>query len=328
MKTYTNLRTDVSQGCNVNTSDTTKMTTLEGYINDSIRTICNLNGGKLRFLETTKDMVTVASQEGYEIPNKFRKIIDMYIYSGTGASTDSLYTPEMIFDPTKWKTVKQMKMGESNVPVFTYVENTKYYIQPIPSTSSNKITLRGRLRVRDLSIADYTTGTIVSIANEGTALVGDSTTWTADMVGRYVKIADTTAANGGDGFWYEIGAYVSATALTLVKPYEGTAIVAGSGAYTIGQVSPIPEAYQPAIAYRAIALYWQNQNDRARAKDYWMLYDGGNEAGLNTEYGGLISQMIVTEGETEEGAYIPPSQVGGMGTNNYYYPDQNASGLT
>jgi len=328
MKTYTNLRTDIAQGCNVDTSDTTKMTTLDGYMNDTVRTICNLHSGKLRFLETTKDMVTVASQEGYEIPNKFRKLIDMYIYSGTGSAGDTIYSPEMIFDPTKWKTVKQMNMGESNVPVFTYVENTKYYIQPIPSTSSNKITLRGRVRVRDLSIADYTTGTIVSVANEGTAIVGDSTTWTADMVGRYIKITDTTAAGGGDGFWYEVGAFTDATHITLTKPYEGTAISAGSATYTIGQVSPIPEAYQPAIPYRAIALYWQNQNDRARAKDYWMLYDGGNEAGINPDIGGLMSQMIINEGETEEGAYISPSQVGSIGTNNYYYPDQNASGLT
>src|SRR3990167_7899359 len=299
------------------------------FLNDSIRTICNLQGGKLRFLEATKDIVTVASQESYQIPAKFRKLIDLYIYSGSGSSTDTIYSPEMVFDPTKWKLIKQARYGESSTPYFTYVENKKFYINPIPSTSGNMITLRGRVNVADLSIADYTTGTIVSIANGGTALVGSGTTWTADMVGRYINIPQTTAAGGGDGLWYEIGAYVSATALTLLKPYEGTSIAAGAAIYTIGQVSPIPEAYQMAIVYRACALYWEDKSDGEKAKRFWLRYDGGNESGYNKEYGGLISQMLANEGETEEGAYIPPfGSLANTPQAPYYFAEQQASGLT
>jgi len=328
MKTFTQLRNSTAQFCNVSTSDTTTMSIIDGYLNDSVRTICNLQGGKLRFLEATKDMDTVASQAAYQTPNKFRKLISVIVYSGTGSSSDTIYTPEMVFDPVRWNQIQQARLGESDVPYFTYVENQKYYIYPTPSTSGNKITLRGRLNVRDLGIADYTTGTITSIANQETALVGSGTTWTADMVGRYIQINQTTAANGGDGFWYEIGGYVSATALTLLKPYEGTAISAGSATYTIGQVPPIPEAYQMAIQFRAVALYWQNKNDLTRSKTYWMQYDGGNEAGYSNAYGGLIGQMLDNEGETEEGAYLPP-----FGSNSvlpqapYYESYQQASGF-
>jgi len=328
MKTYTSLRNGIAVNCNISTSDTTAMTILDGRMNDSIRTICNLQGGKLRFLESTKDMVTVASQEGYEIPNKFRKLIDMYVYSGTGTPSDTIYSPAMIFDPTLWKQVKQARLGESNVPRYVYVEDQKFYIQPIPSTSGNAITLRGRLNVRELSIADYTAGTIVSIAAQGTAIVGSGTTFTADMVGRYIQITPTTAANGGDGMWYEIGSYTSATQIGLVKPYEGTAISAGTATYTIGQVPVIPEAYQNAIEYRTTALFWQNQNDLTRAKTYWMLYDGGNEAGYSRDYGGLISQMLSNEGETEEGSYIPPAgNMTAFAFAPYYDPNQQATGL-
>lgn len=325
METYTSLLSTY-QGWTDSSSE--NQTNGTGYINDSIRTICNLQGGKLRFLETTKDMVTVASQEGYQIPNKFRKLIDMYVYSGSGASTDSLYTPEMVFDPVRWKQIKQARLGEADVPEFAYVENTKFYLNPTPATSGHKITLRGRLNVRDISIADYTTGTIVSVANQGTAVVGSGTTWTADMVGRYIQIGQTTAANGGDGFWYEIGGYTSSTAITLTKPYEGTAIVAGSATYTIGQVPPIPEAYQAAILYRAAATYWEDKSEMEKAKRFWLRYDGGNEAGYSQTYGGLIGQMLENEGETEEGAYIPP-----FGSNRnvagtaYYDGWQNASGF-
>lgn len=328
MKTYTTLRNAIAVGCNLSTSDTTAMSIVDSRMNDSIRTICSLQGGKLRFLEATTDMSTVANQESYQIPNKFRKLIDLYIYSGSGSSTDTIYSPEMVFDPTRWKLIKQYRLGSQDVPYFTYVENQKYYIQPIPATSGNLITLRGRLNVRDLNIADYTTGSIVSVSNGGTAVVGTGTAWTADMVGRYIRITQTSAANGGDGFWYEIGSYTSATSIGLLKPYTGTTIAAGTAAYTIGQVPVIPEAYQPAIEYRSIALYWQNQNDLTRAKTYWMLYDGGNEAGYSKEYGGLISQMLATEGETEEGAYVPPfASESNIAQAPYYFPMQDASGF-
>lgn len=328
-RTYTKFRNDIAKQCNVNTSDTTAMTTIDGYLNDSIRTICNLQGGKLRFLEATKDMVTVANQEGYQIPNKFRKLIDMYIYSDDGSSTTStIYSPEMVFDPTKWKLIKQYRLGTQDVPYFTYVENTKFYVQPIPATSGNKMTLRGRLQTRDLTIADYTTGTIVSVASQGTAVVGSGTTWTQDMVGRYIQITETTAANGGDGFWYEISAVGSTTTLTLTKPYEGVAISAGSATYTIGQCSVIPEAYDVGVVQRSSALYWDNQNDLKRSKVYWLKYDGGMEAGYSKDYGGLMLQMLSNEGETEEGSYIPPF---GRTTNlpqaPYYFPYQDASGF-
>lgn len=329
MRTYTKFRNDIAKQCNVNPSDTAAMTTIDGYLNDSINTICNLQGGKLRFLEATKNMATVANTETYQIPNGFRKLIDMYIYSGSGSSSDTIYSPEMIFDPTKWKNILQYRLGSGSVPYFTYVENTTYKIQPIPDTTGNLIVLRGRLQNRDLSIADYTTGTIVSIANNDTTVIGSGTTWTADMVGRYIQITETTAANGGDGFWYQIASYTSATEIELTKPYEGVSIVAGAAAYTIGQCSVIPAAYDVGVVQRSAALYWDNQSDLKRGKTYWMKYDGGMEAGYNKDYGGLMLQMLSNEGETEEGSYVPPFATGSntIMTAPYYFPYQLASGF-
>lgn len=326
MRTYTTFRNDY--GSMTNNSESGNLTLGDKFINDSIRTICNLQGGRLRFLEAVKEMTTVATQEEYQIPNNFRKLMSILVWSE--ATTAGVpYTPEMIFDPAMWNRVKQMKLGDGDVPYYTYVENKKFAIQPIPSTTGNLIQLRGRLQTRDLSIADYTTGTIVSIANGGTAVVGSGTTFTADMVGRYIKITQTTAANAGDGFWYEIGGYTSATQITLTKPYEGTSIAVGTAAFTIGQVSVIPEAYDIAPVYRSAALYYQQQKDLAQAKTYWMMYDGGMEAGYSPVYGGIIAQMLANEGETEEGAYIPPSGANSSSPSGvpYYFPMSDASGF-
>lgn len=329
MKTFTQLQTLTARYCNISLSDTNAMATVNTNINDSIRTICNLQGGKLRFLEAVKDMYTVANQEQYQIPNGFRKLIDMYIYSNNGLTTGyTIYSPEMVFDPTKWKLILQYRIGTSDVPYFTYIENTSFRIQPVPASSGNLIRLRGRLQTSDLTIADYTIGNIVSIANGDTAVTGSGTTWTQDMVGRYMQITETTAANGGDGMWYQIGAWTDATHIALIKPYEGTSISAGSAVYTIGQCSVIPQAYDVGIVYRATALYWHNQNDLIRAKTYWMLYDGGMEAGYSKDYGGLMLQMLSNEGEQEEGSYLQPF---GRGNNlpqaPYFYPFQDASGF-
>jgi hypothetical protein len=324
MRTFTTYREDIADQCNVSTNDTKAMSKIDTYLNDSIRTVCNLQGGKLRFLETTKDMVTVADQETYEIPNSIRKLMDIYLYDGTGASTDTIHSPRVIYDPKMYKNVLQSHLGTSEVPYFVYVQGKQYKIQPIPSTSGNKITLRGRLNTRDLSIADYTTGTIDSITTATTTLTGSGTTWTASMIGRYIQIDD---ASGGDGFWYEIGAFTSTTVLELVKPYEGTTITGGSATYTIGQTSVIPEAYDVSVVHRSTALWWGNQKDLVRAKAYWLNYDGGKEAGFSDNYGGLINEMLANEGETEEGAYIAPMNGRNSLNRNYYYPWQNGSGF-
>lgn len=326
MKTYSQLLSQYQSL--TNNTETANQTLGATFLNDSINTICNLQGGKLRFLESTTNMSTVASQEVYQIPNKYRKLIDMYIYSGSGSSSDTIYSPETVFDPTKWKRILQYRLGTGDVPYFIYIENTSYKIQPIPASTGNLIVLRGRLQLKPLTIIDVTNITVTSIANGGTALVV-SGGMTADMVGRYIQITETTATNGGDGMFYEIGGYTSATSVSLTKPYEGTSISAGTAACIIGQVPIVPSAYQPAIIYRSVALYWQQQGDLIRAKTYWMMYDGGMEAGYRNDYGGLIQQMLDNEGEQEEGAYIPPygSQSNTILTMPYYFPYQQASGF-
>lgn len=326
MRTYTKYRNDY--GSLTNNTEAANLTLGDVFVNDSIRTICNLNGGKLRFLEAVKNIATVADQEGYQVPNGFRKLMSVVVWSE--ATTAGIpYTPEMIFDPVIWNRIKQAKLGTGTLPYFTYVENQKVYINPTPSVTGNLIQLRGRLRTRDLTIADVTSITVTSIANGATTLTV-SGSMTADMVGRYIRITETTAANGGDGYWYEIGSYTSATVVELLKPYEGTSIVAGSAACVIGQVSPIPEAYDVAVVYRSAALYYQQQKDLTTAKTYWTMYDGGFEAGYTKEYGGIIGQMLENEGETEEGAYVPPA--GSTDPTNvgtpYYFPMQDASGFS
>lgn len=303
-------------------------------ISDSVRTIASINGGKWPWLETEVSVQTTADVDYVKIPNSIRRVMSVRQQNGA-LSTDVIYRPRMVFDSDRWDTILAQLLGSSDVPYFCYQKDTNLYIQPVPSSTGNYVWIRGRLNLRDLSIADYSTGSIVSITNGATALVGTGTSWTLDMVGRWIRITETSAANGGDGFWYQIGAFVSATALTLAKPYLGTTITAGTAAYTIGQMSPIPEAYDLAPVYRAAALYWGINNpakpNTELANAYWRLYDGGVEAGISKDYGGLIGQMLQESNESMEGPYIPPTPRDGSPRGNYppyWFPWDDATGIT
>lgn len=275
------------------------------WLNDSIRTIANLRGGKWKWLEVTEEQDTVASQRAYEIPNNIRKLMDVYVEVGAG-STAVVYTPQPVFDPNAWKLILAYKLGESDVPLYYYVEGTKVHFAPVPASSGNNIVMRGRLNLKDLSIADYTTGGVLTATDGSASIVGTGTSWTAPMAGRYLRITDSDTANKGDGFWYPISSIGSTTTLTLTKPYQGTSIAAGNAAYIIGQMCPIPEAYDPAPIYRMAAQYWASQREMDRANYFWRMYDGGVEAGLTQTYGGLIGQMLENEVESVEGPYISP----------------------
>jgi len=301
MKSYQTLLS-LYQTFSENTA-TTNQTLGAQMLNDSLRTIGTMRGGNWPWLERLRTMDTVASQRAYAIPASVRKIADIQVTVGT-----QVYMPEMIYDPEHWKLILAYNLGEGDIPLFVYQQGRSVLFAPIPATTGNTITYRSRENIIDLNAVDYTTGTITSIANAGTAVVGSGTSWTAPMVGRYIRFTSTSTDNGGDGLWYEISAVGSATTLTLTTPYQGTSIVAGTAAYTIGQMSPIPESYDVAPVYRAAALYWQMKNPD-RAKNWWMMYDGGKEAGYvskSTPPGGLIGNMLDEAMDTFEPGYIPP----------------------
>ena len=281
---------------------------LTEMINDSVRTIATMRKGMWNWLEVVEEVLTVASQEGYQLPNNIRRIADLYIRIAGSGPNYTTYLPMAVFDPNRWKLILASNLGVSDWPLFYYSQegSGKVEIQPIPASNDNIIVIRGRLNIKDLNQADYTTGTITTATNGSPTIVGSGTSWTSGMANDWIRITSTAAANGGDGFWYQIASVTNSTTLVLKKNYQGTDIVAGSATYAIGQMSPIPESYDIAPVYRAAALYWNLRDDDKRAKEYWKYYDGGYEAGFADAPGGLIGRMLEEAGEAVEGSYIPP----------------------
>lgn len=322
MKTYTESLGLLRSMTKIGTTDTTNDALLMQFYDDSVRTILNIRGGKWWFLEGFEAVATQANVAGYVIPNNLRKITTLTVTVGT-----TIYSPTPVFNSQDWQLIKSSNMGSDDATLYYYPTNGNVELYPAPASNSNTIIIYGRKTYRGINIADYTTGTITTVAAAGTTVTGNGTSWNASMIGKWIKIANTGSVNGGDGMWYKITAVASATSLTILQPYQGTAISAGSAAYIIGDMTIIPEAYDMAPIYRTLALWNQinNPTDLRISTSYWKLYDGGQEIGMSNEVNGILGQMLENEGASMEASYISPMPYQNLDPNN---PPRDITGLS
>lgn len=278
MITYTNAKT-LYQKLTADNS-TTNTTIFDLIYNGHNRHI--LSSYDWPFLERSQTDLTEASTQFYPLPFNAKKNINVTITVGS-----TKYSPLEAPNKKFWDRLNSPTTQTSDIPQYYYIFDGQIGFYPTPSSAGNTITINSKVRVKDLSIADYTTGTITTATNGSTAIVGDSTVWTSKMAGRWIRITDSNDANTGDGEWYEIASVTDNTNLVLVNEYEGTSIVAGSASYTIGQVSEIPEDYQTIPVYYSVADYWrkedQNRADRYEAKGNDLLDAMKREFGAKSE---------------------------------------------
>jgi hypothetical protein len=201
----------------------------------------------IEYFYTSTTDATVEDQSSYPLPYDCEKLHTIIV---TNDDIDYV-CQEFSGDENAWLalTGSATSSNSNTYPTFFFQKRNTYEIYPASSEDDLVMTLRYKRTVRDMSQDDYTTGTITTLANAGTAVTGNGTTWTAGFVGRYLKIDD-------DGYWYEISARTSNTAITLLREYGGTAIAAGTASYTIGEMSMLPEAYQDAPIDYALYMYY------------------------------------------------------------------------
>ena len=288
------------------------LTIFKRHINDTDKLV----SAKAPFLcmETTATKTTVASQEGYQIPNTIQRIRSVKVTLSGG----TIYRPRPVEDPRYWEYLQSLQAGDSDAARLYMRQGNQILLWPEPVTAGSTITIRGRRRLKDLSLADYTTGTITTVANADETVTGSTTSWATGSVGNFIRINYTA----GDFQWYEISSITSTTILELVKPYEGTSIAAGSATYTIGEFSYIPGEFHPLLIYRPLALYYAGLEDVANSERYWRMYDGGKEAGLSTSTGGLLKNLMKEDLSRNEGVYVEPLQTEELDITDFVIPNE------
>lgn len=220
------------------------------------------------FLEKQFTTLTDSSEQFVVIPQYVDRVFSVTVTVGTYT-----YSPRECPSREMWDRLNMVTVS-SDIPTWWYVFDGKIGLFPKPSTSSNTITINGKRLVKDLTIADYTTGGVLTTVVDSATVTGTGTTWATSMAGRWLRITESDTTNKGDGFWYEILSVQSTTSLTLVRPYKGTAITAGDAAYSISQFSLVPEQYQDLPIYGALRTYFTSvEPEQTKAQLYGGMYD-------------------------------------------------------
>jgi len=249
-------------------------------INDTIREIISLPYA-WDFLEETATDTTVASQQSYFFPYNYEKL-----YSTTITVGNFKYPITEVTSRNKWDELQITTAVTSNIPQKFFVDAGKIYYWPTPSTNGNTITYNFKKAVRDLSVADYTTGT-VTLTNGSKAVTGSGTTFTAAMVGRYIQ-------GSTDKYWYKIASYTNATSITLEKNFGGITVAGES--YTIGEMPILPETYHNVPVWKAAQIFWTMKGkDENRATMFETMYKEGLQR-LIADHGSKTSSPVIEDG--------------------------------
>lgn len=252
-------------GSLTNNSATVNTTLGLQLMNDSIRRIAAERDWD--FMQKAVTASTVASQQFYNLPYDYHQLIDVTVLTGTNR-----YVPVEVPNREAWDLLNQQSSYTSDIPQYYFIFNGQIGFWPTPSSNgSSNITYNYLRRIIDLSVEDYTTGTISQATNGSTTITGSGTTWTSPMAGRWLRITPSnTAASSGDGVWYQISSVTNSTTIVLDKAYNGTSIgPAAGGAYNIGQMPILPEAYHDLPVYEAASVYFTTvQPEPVRAKMY------------------------------------------------------------
>ena len=252
MLTYTQLVDEYTSF--TNDKSTENQTFGASQINTSIKS--RLGEADWIFLEKTRTVDTVADQQGYYLPADYAQMRTVTVQQGS-----TIWS--LLECPTRqeWNLLNTITYT-SDIAQYYYIQGNQVLLYPIPSSSGNDITYNYKKKFPKLATADYTTGTIAITSGDNT-VTGTATTFTEAMVGRFLMTTD--------GYWYEVGSYTSATSIELLTPYLGPTITGAT--YTLGQLSPLPDAYEELPVYDSATDYFTRQGNFDKAKAFRDLAD-------------------------------------------------------
>lgn len=207
--------------------------------------------------EAATASISTVGVQSYAIPANVSKIKNDTITVG-----QLVYTPAPIQSIQEWTLLNALPYT-SDIPNYFYIYNNQVLFWPIPSTSGNVITFNYKARVPDLTFADYSTGTLSSIAVGDNTITGVGTTW--NSVGAFPLNTDLSLFNlhikitppSGDGIWYPIARFTSDTEVILQTPIQN-APSATASSYVIGQLPLLQEDFHDMLVFGALKVYFSS----------------------------------------------------------------------
>lgn len=226
--------------------------------------------------------IGVGGVQTYRLPSDYSKL-----KTGTLTIGSLKWTPTEVLSREEWDKINVFPYY-ADIPQKFFIWNNQFNFWPIPSSTGNIITFNYKRRIPDLSLADYTTGT-VSVSNGSVAVTGSGTTFIPTTnIGnesRWIQFAQPT----GDNLWYQVQSVDSTTGITLYAPYQGINI--SGGIYTLGQMPILMEDFHDILIWRALIFYFTSVKDSKGQRElYQSLYDQKLE--LLAEYAGTKTVQV------------------------------------
>lgn len=153
-------------------------------------------------------------------------------------------------DQYQWNKLNAIIIQASALPQFIFPRRDDFGIWPIPQ-ATYKAELQYHYRDRNLSVGDFTGGTI-TLTQNSVVVTNGSSVFTSAMVGRWLSVTDSTVP--GQGYWYRIVDYISSTQLVLYNPWPNATVTPSS--YVIGETPEIPEDGHELLAIGCTADYY------------------------------------------------------------------------
>lgn len=274
-KTFTQLQSEAHDHTQTITSDTAINTFLKQEINNAQTFMFSELGSYMARKQVTTS--TVSGQTYYSYPQDIFKPEYVYI---TINSVDYNLTP--ITDEAEWIRLNAITYTATAIPTHFFPRRDDFGIYPAPQ-GVYTMTLTQSYRSKEMQNEDYTTGT-VSVTNGDATVTGSGTTFTSNMVGRWLKVDD-------DGSWYRIASFTSTTSVELDNVYSGT--TSSGEAYTIGETPELPEEAHLLIPYYAAARFFGSRRKSKDDSQFWEnMFMTGDGYNTNRDPANIINGFI------------------------------------
>lgn len=219
-------------------------------------------------IEDNSTDLTEVGVDTYPLPARCVRLKTLYVT--VGGRRYVMGEENRVYDEDEWQGLKASYPSETSdflQKIFVRRNTVEFY--PTPATAGNTIKMFFESSPRDLTQADYTTGTITTLANGTKAVVFSGTALDDTFVGRVLQVDAHKQT-------FEIASVTDATHATLVQDYDGVSISAGTSTFRIGEVMRTPESTHILPVYYALWQYYLGYKQSApKAKEWFGLWDKG-----------------------------------------------------
>jgi hypothetical protein len=253
MLTFTQMYTEVYQGCGLPASDSVNINLIKRNINNGLKLMKSAAAQYYTRKEVTASLVE--GQQYYTFNPDMIRVRNVRVNNGS-----------LIF-PIGTVESENMWNYLNIIPSFAVFYPQRWFIRgpneigiwPLPAVDvANALIIAYDSRMEDMYLDD-TAGISLTVTNNSTTVtttgVG-SNQFNANMVGMKFTFTD-----GSDGQWYSIVGYTDSTHMTIENFYPNATQT--STATIIGSCPDIPEEFQPGLQDYAFYRYYKTQRSSA-----------------------------------------------------------------